>query len=829
MCDSIDGLAVNQSEEQVQGHTVFVSEAATCAEVPGSLSYYTLEETQDNQDLKAFFERPRAISAGSITAGVGLLDTEVFPHSSAFLSSRFGTVALTRLSGVAGFRATIRFTLTTTCTPFHQGLLGMSWQYATATTGVDARGEQHQVLAANLPHVKLDLAEETLVTLDVPYVSSYEYIPIDSFPDIICDYGRVHINRLSDIRVVAGQAAPTYNLYVSLHDMELIGVAPLEVVTAVLQAGATKEKGLVKNPIKTVSKKISQMSAEAKRTGVISKTLGTMSKVAGIASYVPGFSMLGGTTSWLMDKAAKTAASFGYSKPVDENIPTRVTRYGYAGEAHADMPNNGWVVSAFQTNKLAVDGRVGCMDEDQMAFDYVLTKPSIICRKSISTTVARGDLVYGCIVSPSCLWYRDNATQTGNISLPTNATLTTNCILPSTLMYVASNFRLWRGNLKYIFKFCKSKMHGGRVVITYTPRTLHATGNSPLSNTVPVPDNPGFGQNPQGLSTIVDLKDGSEFEFVVPFVYSSPFCRYYDAIGALTVHMISPLNTPNTAASTIDMLVSVAAEPGFELSSVAPSNLDGGGAGTYAVYQSGVGGVEVIDTASEQAIGESFSSLKQLLLIPDYAQADLTGNFITELFALPWFAYSHGDIANPIGGSYSTRNFGAKGSRISRMFSFANGSTVLSVMRGLGDSTNVSMTGYNENNDGGETLAGISIYNRSANRAGTISIPETMGAGRFIFPTHSRFARIPTCTVPTNYWGSQQINPVDSVVCDAVVCTNKNMLRVRNNNTGAVRFLFGTAAGDDAILSQFIGPPRCLFFQSTAANQPNFTGNFPLW
>jgi hypothetical protein len=134
----------------------------------------------DLQDLSGYFARPRVYRQGSISVGtIGNLERLTFTAAEIF-GDRLGNPAVfpygeARLLGVHGVRFTLVFTLQVASTPFHQGLLVSSFQY-------DPTGsfDRSLILPAvtNLPHVRLDLAENTMSQLKVPFVNTHEFLPL---------------------------------------------------------------------------------------------------------------------------------------------------------------------------------------------------------------------------------------------------------------------------------------------------------------------------------------------------------------------------------------------------------------------------------------------------------------------------------------------------------------------------------------------------------------------------------------------------------------------------------------------------------------------------
>lgn len=838
-CDPVDSLAVNQAEDIQAGHTAFVSEAAECAVIPSISEPFQVQPTDDNQSIKDFLSRPIPISRGTLSASPGIVVG--IPVGNSFLSL-LGDNVIPRLRGIAGIRATIKFHVVVAATPFHQGVLNLSFQYGTGTlTGSstnNVRGSNYP-LTVNLPHVLLDLAESTMATLEVPYISSFEYLPLSVSGVASLDWpmGIFCLNKLTTVRLIAGQNAPGYTVYVSLHDIELIGIRPVETATAILQSGVptTKQNVVSGSSGRQVPVSNSGLTAEKKKHGLYSGFVGKAADLVHYVSYIPSLSSVGGTAEWFLRSTSKALAAFGYSKPHDETKISRMLKTLYGGESQVDYPNEAFVASPFQSNTLAVTAHMGGDDEDHMAFDYVLTKPSYIFRGELTTIQSADTLLYATNVSPLSFWYRDidsSPLATGNIPMPLDGGTTTNAFLPSTLMYVSSNFGQWRGDLKFTIKFGKTKMHGGRLLLTYTPAYSVTNPSVPVSTVVDIPATATQGINPQGFATIVDLKDGSLFEFIVPYTSPAPYTAVNGSIGSFSMHVINPLVAPAVASDTVDFMVWVSAMPGFELACLRPSMLDGvGSTGTLAILQDGVGGVSNHNDSSQLVVGEKFNSVKQLIMSPDFAAIDVANAASVEYVFTPWFKWNNIGMTVPLPAGQTRLWYGAKSSRIARMYAYCNGATASSVFVDGAANNNVTITVSQTGNDAGSAPAGFgNLYNKGNNFYSALVMPEPLNFFKAIIPTYSRYARLPHNLLVENSFvgGAQDLPTTSPGPYSAAFSDMQTTFRIRNNSGGSRRILYSRAAADDARLAQFIGPPPCILWPSNKSVTPS-SGNSLVW
>jgi len=606
-----------------------------------------------------------------------------------------------------------------------------------------------------------------------------------------------------------------------MEDVEFVGASPFEVITVTTQAGAPPIKAAEQS---TVVAKVGALVKEARAKKVVSRALDTAATVARYAGYVPGLSAFSGAASWFLSASAKTAGALGFSKPVDQNPITRVVRTQYAFDGQTDVPNPGPVLSPFQSNTLAIDGSLGCNDDDQMSLDYVLGKYSYIYRGTYSTDQAVGTTIYSSRVTPSAFWYRDrtlgSAAPTGNIALKTGNTSFENAFYPSTLCYVSDNFRYFRGNFMFRVSFAATKLHGGRVLFTFVPfRNLEAP-DTPVSNVNVVPLINAAGPSITGYSKMFDLQDGTTFEFEVPFVYPEQYCSVLSgSIGSVSLVVVAPLKATNSVASTADFMVEVKAQPGFSLASVTSSMMAGvPAAGNVAVsFQSGVPVVDIDPSASQQCIGEEVLSLKTLIQMPDYYRDTIPPGGADEFTPQPWFKPNAPPLAVPMPTTTQSVYYAAKSSRIADMYSFVRGSTNFILWKAVDDAL-VATVAFVPDDSGAGATTTCSFYYKQNNAFSVPVVAEGKSSMRVVIPTYARVPRIRSSARDSAFGGAQSIPAAQ--VWDARITAAVPRCVIRNVAVVNVAYMVGRAAADDAFCSCFIGPPPTIVLNTLAPTSP---------
>jgi hypothetical protein len=259
----------------------------------------------DIQNLTKYFSRPIALTNGDLPLGS---TTRFYAKGYDFTSEIVNQFpnGLDRLTGVYGVRASLVFTLQLAATPFHQGVIALAWQYgnlAGTRQGYD-RGARSETVT-NLPHVRLDLSEQTMVILRVPYIAPYDFITVRG-EYINWLYGELSLTGILPPVTTPGATSPTYKVYAHIEDLELFGVYPAATQAINLQMG----------------------DVEKEKKQVASKVLTVAASAARMFRGVPMISSYSEPLAWFLDAMAGTARSFGFSKPTVADIPAKRVDWG---------------------------------------------------------------------------------------------------------------------------------------------------------------------------------------------------------------------------------------------------------------------------------------------------------------------------------------------------------------------------------------------------------------------------------------------------------------------------------------------------------------------
>jgi hypothetical protein len=815
--DTIDvnvakGLEVEGSH--TIGLTQFPVEASYTTIVnDGKADYLSLPVIDEYQDVKNFFARPRLIASGTFEA---VRTTLSYLDIREPVTQYWPTAAKDRLNGVYGYRCTIKFTVTAAATPFQQGLAVASFHYGSNFGNpLMSYPRLFPALTTNLPHARLNLSDQTMCELSIPYLSPYEFFEFANSAaaggdgeGTLYPYGQFLLSQVLPYATL-NLANPQWRIYMSLHDMELFGAVPVTVGTVVPQSG-DKAKS-VKHVNVAQEKEVKPKGGKYISTAGKVVTGGALvGALGGAIAGNPQFSEKCLKSALIANSVTKTAESMGYSKPVDQVAPEKVFATETTDEWHIDMASNARVVGPFQSNKLVVDEEVAGVDVDEMDFDFCLKRYCQAFVGSMKTSDTAGTVLYATNLCPTSLWFRSkpDARPGGNLAMPISAPVTANCFLPTTLCYVSQMFKYWRGSIKFRFTFAKTRFHAGRVLASFVPATFDTISSGVLSNAVPSPEISGGLVQPFQYSTIFDLKDDSVFEFEVPYVSARPFISTLGTVGGVTLTVLDPLLTTGESATYITYLVEACAGDDYQLSNYIGSGL--APANTYnseslVVYQSGLAdeGVEVYTS------GERFNSLKQLAMIPYSVRFPLATSTST-ITSLPPFYYAPITVAAvPMPNTTTAYANCSAQNLVARMFVYCSGSTTYGYYGGLvnGIVASFIQNSYDFNNP---TPTAADTRNKTGAHKPRVlktGYNATMVAKA---PSYQKFS-----IMPVNSYFQAAFAPGVSTVNGSIFAPATYSLEIRNPLGTSSDSVLTYAAGDDARFLAYRGPPPCWLLQST--------------
>jgi hypothetical protein len=800
VCDDIDGIAVNTTTD-ISGVTAFVAEACAAMEVMGN-SYRgssVLKMDSGLQNLTNYFERPRLAKRYTMSAA-SRAAIDVFDITYGILFNNATGVFIngaTRLTGVFGLRFKLKIRLQVAATPFHQGVLALSWQYhadTSATNGVFNRNTLPQT-CTNLPHVRLDLSQQTMVELEVPFMHTNEFMTTGE----VWPYGSIGLTALLPYETVTGMGAPTIEMYFSLHDMEFFGAAPQATTTIVPQSGIEVEQESDARPL-------SSAAGAAARS------------IRYLAKGVPAISSIASPVSWFLDATAGALRAFGFSRPTVKDPVVYMYPTGNVRETNTDIPSPAIMVGPKSDNHLAVSTGFGGHDVDDMALSYITSQWAQINVGNLPTSLTHGSSLYASKVGPNYFWFRAPAARPlGNKPAPIASGATKNCFIPSHLFFLGQMFRLWRGSIKYRFTFSKTKMHAGRLLCSFIPNPAWLTNSDGVMPNVLGPEAVSSITQPFGHSAIFDLKDNNVFEFEVPYIAATPYQNFFSSIGDISLVVIDPLVATANVSTNVGFLVEVCGGSDFEfampVTPIYPSmgNYNGGG----ILVQSGLPTTPTTSDVSTLTIGEKLMSVKQLIMLPKWTDtsAVVTGT-AGDVIVPPWFFHRNPPITVPFPAGTTFPEAYSIGGNLATCYTWARGSTEVHAYA-YGASANVLFTAKQAPFDYNASWLVASGQQGFRGRSSTPTVISESGDIHAKFPAYLANARIPAAFLNNSDY-SATIGYVATSTVPFAGLTALPVLGFKNSSGSTVDVRVGRAAGDDAALSMYIGPCPLALLQSGA-------------
>lgn len=441
-----------------------------------------------------------------------------------------------KTAGFLGFRATTVVTMVLNATKFTQGRLLMAWNPNGELRGDNAVRFRNLLSMTQLPHVEMDVSCDTSVVLRVPYYSVMPYYCL--IEDVTgskstTNFGSLALTTYSPLATgsaAAGGGTAELSVFVHFEDVELVTPA----FTA--QSGA-----------RLMNKK-SDSEAEAEVS--ISSSLSMVSKAATIMSRIPLLSSFLKPAAWVTAALSDSVARFGFSKPSVE------TPMGVIGRFETKYMNN-WngadaaLPMGFSAcNSVSTPpAKTGC-DIDEMSLSYIAQIPCYTDSVSWSVTQASGDLIFNYVIGSPVT---GNAARTPfRMNGPFyDASLETLEFTPLGLLL--ENFLYYRGSIIFRLKIVKTSFHSGRLQVAFNPGVFSINIDT----------------TPYLMREYVDIREGSNFEFTLPYSVLAPYIRLgstyntqtSDCFGSFICWVENPLTAPDTCSGSVEIIVETFAGP----------------------------------------------------------------------------------------------------------------------------------------------------------------------------------------------------------------------------------------------------------------------------
>lgn len=487
------------------------------------LSSLSLIET--DLSVVSFLKRPTLYRSGtfSSTDSYGNLNGVAFTPwhvPSAMIAS--STLHLEKLKGILGMRAKTIVTVVVNATRFTQGLYGLFY----VPSGGAAIGYHDRIRSAylarpvtrsQLPHVKIDLSCDTKVELEIPYVSSYNFLDLTNITSqpatLTGDMGSLVLAPWDTTTVLAPSSeSAKFSIYFRFEDISLIGA------TLVPQMD------------------ISSMEAKSKNAGPIQVTAQKVSKAASMFTKVPLISDYASSVVWASNMIAGVASVFGWSRPTNHSHYIRNKRKPLGYLSNVDELDNSDSIGLFASPSVDVAPGFSGTDIDELNIKQFCSRYGYLSSFEWNTAQSSGSSLKTIFNSPE-----QYLTVANNLYY-----------IP--LSYMTTLFKMWRGSIKYRFTVVRTEFHSGRLEFRFQPTgyTTARTG--------------GYTWGPYLYRHIVDIREHNSFELEIPYISNSTYLNIEMFTGLLEVYVVDPLVGPSSVSDKVTVIIEVCGGDDIEFS-----------------------------------------------------------------------------------------------------------------------------------------------------------------------------------------------------------------------------------------------------------------------
>lgn len=345
------------------------------------------------------------------------------------------------------------------------------------------------ILKSQRPHVWLYPSSSTGGEMEFPFFTPVDWLRVSVASDFT-NMGKLTIDNVTGLWNVNSTGAPS-SRPVSIH------------------VYAWAEDVQVSGPTYGLALQ-SKVESDEYGTGVISAPASAVADFAGGFKKTPYIGKLATATQIGATAVSKMASLFGYSNRVDLDSKHAMVPRAFPNMANCGLEYPVDKLTLDPKNELSVDPSVhGLAVKDELNIAELCDRDTFIdvFTWSFGSAVATDTLLFSSRVNPR-MFSTESITNGLAVSM-------------TPMSWVASNFRNWRGDLVFRFRFICTPFHKGRVYISYDPYGLSGSNIVSTSETM------------NAVKTvIVDLSKDTDVEFVVPYQQNTPFLTLANTVAA---------------------------------------------------------------------------------------------------------------------------------------------------------------------------------------------------------------------------------------------------------------------------------------------------------
>lgn len=539
----------------------------------------------EDQSIDAFMARPYLVTNYSWTASDTFGQDIFHVIVDDYIDGSVGGYFRDKIEGFQLCRGTAVLRLVLNAQPFQSGRLLIHYTplYGRWPSGWLQRMNRNMIQKSQHPCIEMD-ARDSVVELEMDFIAPENWYSQNSTGAY---WGRFSVSVLSPLQAGTGATGAELSAYIYFKNFELAAPAPQ-----------------MRNTNKMKGSKLAKSEGILASTGTLSQALASTSSIASSMSVVPNLAAVCKPVAWAADVAAGLASSYGYSKPHEEETTTPINIQTLKYAATSNGANPSYQIAIDARNELTRLPDVTLRTEDEMSFDFLKKVNSYFYTWTWSNQ-AVGDIIGNSLALGPRNFFNVET------QVITSHTVTMQHCVP--FSYMSNFFELYRGSIEITFKIPKTDFHTGRLQITYTP-----------SNTGFV--SPTLVSSYYSMREIIDISGGDEFTYRFPWMSAQNYLTTNTAYGTIELKVLNPLKYPSTASSSLDILVFARAADDFELQLPRIQHSPDTTSGAFSMpFQpqmrgsivdttiAGEGNAPLLVTMAQQCIGESFTSVKQLI------------------------------------------------------------------------------------------------------------------------------------------------------------------------------------------------------------------------
>lgn len=575
----IDGLEKDGQTSQHQA-TTFENEVPCTVVARGAhpaKSSLQVKDTTIVTDITEHLSRPTRLTSGTLNnSNTGI----VFSLAINLVTYFRKLPNWNKLSTVAGFRATVCFKLQVLANPMMAGIYRLVYQPAVdAYNSTESRLNGIPLLMSYLPHTQINLSEATEAVLKIPYVFPETFL--NNTTGSNNTIAMFALMGMTPVTIAPSTQNPPYIIWTWLEDLELVGTTSPALTTYTYTPFAFVNQGG-----QIVAKKPSAMAKEVPPANLSSILASGSLALKWLARGVPAISSVAGSTSWLLAKAASVASSFGWAKPKSTSAALKIFNSRNTYQHNVEGVDTSYTLGLLPDAGLA-PAALGGTDVDEMSLSYICSSYGVL-NSIVLSNQASGTQLYAWLVGPDTMI---GGYGTSNITSPAVAESTQVVATPK---FVSEHFQLWRGSFKVKLTAGITKFHAARLLVGFVPL---GTAAPPALETVDYP------------SVVWDFRSQNTVEMDIPYFATAPWRDFNQYIGYFFVRVLDPMIYPSSVASSVNIMVEVAAGPDFEVARPKAARFYANQSGSFPVIK----GALTSESPSPLTTSETFSSIKQLI------------------------------------------------------------------------------------------------------------------------------------------------------------------------------------------------------------------------